>query len=59
MEIKATIVLDEKVDKLQELCRQIRELSDLVPEWKRLEAETHEQEIEAILFDLIKTNGTN
>lgn len=59
MKIEVTVNLDERVDRLQELCCHIRGLSDLVPEWNRMEAEAHEQEIEQILFDLIKTNGTN
>lgn len=55
MKIEATLTLDESIHKLQELCNEIRKLSDLVPEWNRMEAEQHEQEIKDILFELIKT----
>lgn len=53
------VTLDESIHKLQDLCNEIRQLSDLVPEWNRLEAEEHEENIQEILFDLIKTNGLN
>lgn len=59
IKIEATLTLDESIHKLQELCHEIRELSDLVPEWNRLEAEEHEENIEDILFELIKTNAKN
>jgi len=58
LQIEATVILDEKIDRLQELCSEIRQLSDLVPEWNKIEAEKHEDKIEQILFDLIKTNGS-
>lgn len=50
---------DDSIDKLQELCNEISELSDLVPQWNRIEADKHIDNIEEILFDLIKTNGHN
>lgn len=59
MKIEATLTLDESIHKLQDLCNEIRQLSDLVPEWSRLEAEQHEEEIQDILFELIKTNAKN
>jgi len=45
------------IDELTELTKEIRELSDLVPEWKRHEAQQHEENIEQLLFGLI--HGTN
>lgn len=59
MKIEATLALDESIHKLQDLCNEIRGLSDLVPEWNRLEAQQHEEEIKEILFELVHTNGTN
>ena len=56
-EFSVGFTLDENVHRLQELTKEIKELSDLVPEWKRHEAEQHEKEIETILFDLITTRN--
>lgn len=56
MEVKCTVSFDEKIHKLQELCNEIKQLSDLVPEWSRLEVEEHEEKIKDILFELIETN---
>lgn len=59
LSVTVSASFDKSLDDLQELCNEIRQLSDLVPEWNRLEAEEHEENIEDILFRLIKTNGTN
>jgi hypothetical protein len=58
--VKAEIAIElRNLQELLDLTNEIRQLSDLVPEWNRMEAKEHEENIEELLFELMRDHGNN
>jgi hypothetical protein len=58
--VKAEIAIElRNLQELLDLTNEIRQLSDLVPEWNRMEAKEHEENIEELLFELMRDHVNN
>jgi len=55
--ITITVNVDQLVDKLKEVVCDVSELSDLVPDWNRMEADEIEQRLHEALMDMVTTKN--
>lgn len=53
--VEFSVDIDKSVDRLKDIIGGVAELSDLVPDWNKMEAEEIEQRIYNNLSDLIKS----